>query len=130
MCDVRDVAGAHIAAMTSPKAPGNRFVSVTDTMWVPEMARILNEEFRPLGYKVPTWVAPKFGLRVMALFDGSVKMLLPAIGHEIKFDNTKIKQDLQYKPTELKTSIIDMAYSLIDAGFVKMTAKYQGMKGQ
>ena len=25
MCDVRDVAGAHIAAMTSPKAPGENW---------------------------------------------------------------------------------------------------------
>lgn len=47
--------------------------------------------FSPLsGYKVPTKVAPKFGLRVLALFDGSVKMLLPSIGLEIKFDNSKV----------------------------------------
>ena len=43
------------------------------------------------GYNVPTHVAPKFGLKVLALFDGSVKMILPAIGLEAKFDNTKVK---------------------------------------
>ena len=35
------------------------------------------------------------------------------------------KKDLEYNPTDLKTSITDMAYSLIDAGFVKKTRKYQ-----
>ena len=40
----------------------------------------------------------------------------------------KVKEDLDYKPTELKSTIIDMAYSLIDAGFVKKTAAYQKAK--
>ena len=35
------------------------------------------------------------------------------------------KKDLEYNPTDLKTSITDMAYSLIDAGFVKKTRIYQ-----
>jgi len=128
MCDVRDVAGAHIKAMTSPKAPGNRYITVTESMWAPEMAKILEEEFKPLGYNVPTRIAPKFGLRVLALFDGSVKMILPAVGKEIKTDNSKVKEDLDYQPTELRRSIIDMAYSLIDAGFVKKTTRYQKAK--
>ena len=42
------------------------------------------------GYNVPTRIAPKFGLRVLALFDGSVKMILPAVGKEIKADNSKV----------------------------------------
>ena len=44
------------------------------------------------------------------------------------FLQLKVKEDLDYKPTELKSTIIDMAYSLIDAGFVKKTAAYQKAK--
>ena len=40
----------------------------------------------------------------------------------------KVKDDLGYKPTELKTTIIDMGYSLIDAGFIRKTAKYKRAK--
>jgi len=40
----------------------------------------------------------------------------------------KVKEDLDYKPTDLKVTIIDMAYSLIDAGFIKKTARYQTAK--
>ena len=43
-----------------------------------------------LGYNVPTRVAPKFVLRCLALFDGSIKMILPQIGQEAHFDNSKV----------------------------------------
>ena len=29
--------------------PGNRYISIADCMWIDEMAKILDEEFRPLG---------------------------------------------------------------------------------
>lgn len=47
------------------------------------------------GYNVPTRIAPKFGLRVLALFDGSVKMILPAVGKEVKADNSKVMPHCQ-----------------------------------
>ena len=28
---------------------GNRYITVTESMWAPEMAKILEEEFKPLG---------------------------------------------------------------------------------
>ena len=28
---------------------GNRYIAVTQSMWAPEMAKILEEEFKPLG---------------------------------------------------------------------------------
>lgn len=128
ICDVRDVASAHITALKEPNAPGNRFLLVTDCMWVTEMAKVLSEEFKPLGYNIPTCAAPKIGLKIYSWFDGTVKSILPALNQELKFNNTKARQGLQYQPTELKASIVDMAYSLIDAGFVKMTPKYKETK--
>ena len=40
----------------------------------------------------------------------------------------QVIQDLDFKPRELRNTVIDMAYSLIDAGFIKKTAKYQKLK--
>lgn len=128
ICDVRDTAKAHISALTAPNATGNRYVIVTDCMWVTDLAKVLSEEFKPLGYNVPTCAAPKIGLKIYSWFDGTVKQILPAVDQELKFDNSKAKQGLQYQPTELKTSIIDMAYNLIDLGFVKMTPRYKEVK--
>lgn len=124
-CDVRDVAEAHITAMKSPKAPGNRYITISGSLWLQDIAKILDEEFRPLGYNVPTWAFPSFGLKIVSWFDASVKAMLPFLDHELKLDNSKIKADLGYQPTDLKKSIIDMAYNLIDSGFIKKTPQYE-----
>lgn len=38
----------------------------------------------------------------------------------------QIKEDLGFDPIDLKKTIIDMAYSMIEQGFVKKTPKYLG----
>ena len=53
--DVRDVAKAHILAMTAAGAVGQRIiVAYQPSYWVTQMARDLNEEFSSQGYKIPT----------------------------------------------------------------------------
>eukprot|EP00123_Amoebidium_parasiticum_P014667 comp22587_c0_seq2/m.34599 comp22587_c0_seq2/g.34599 ORF comp22587_c0_seq2/g.34599 comp22587_c0_seq2/m.34599 type:complete len:342 (-) comp22587_c0_seq2:189-1214(-) len=49
--DVRDVAQAHIVAMTSPEAAGHRHVMTARCAFMKEEAAILDKEFGPKGYK-------------------------------------------------------------------------------
>ena len=49
--DVRDVARAHVKAMTSPEAAGNRHILATSNHWIHEVGEILATEFTPQGYK-------------------------------------------------------------------------------
>ena len=42
----------------------------------------------------------------------------------------QIQADQGFKPTDLKTTILEMAYNLIDAGFVKKTQKFEEVKGK
>jgi len=52
--DVRDVAGAHLAAMTTPEAAGKRFVCAVEFAWMVELAKILDARFRksyPTGFR-------------------------------------------------------------------------------
>lgn len=128
--DVRDVAAAHITAMTSPKAPGNRYVTISVCFWWDDMAKMLDDEFRPLGYCVPTKVAPNFILKIGSWFDPTLKMIVPVLDKEVKLDNTKIREDFGFQFRDAKTTVVDMAYSLIDSGFVKATPKYKEMKNQ
>lgn len=128
--DVRDCARAHIIAMTSPKAPGNRYLAITDCYWMDDMARLLHEEFRPLGYKVPTTVAPKVMIKIASWFDGTLKFILPFLNKDIKLDNSKIKDHFGMQFEDFKKSVIDMAYSLIERGFVKKTPQYEEAKKQ
>jgi len=63
--DVRDVAAAHVAAMTLPEAAGERFVCVGESAWMKDIAKILSDEYGAQGWKIPTrslplWAA-KFG---------------------------------------------------------------------
>lgn len=53
-----------------------------------------------------------------------------SLGVTTIFFSFKIKEQLGYKPTELKSSVIDMAYNLIEAGFIKKTPQYEEMKNQ
>ena len=42
----------------------------------------------------------------------------------------QIQADQGFKPTDLKTTILEMAYNLINAGFVKKTPKFEEVKGK
>ena len=52
ICDVRDVAAAHIKAMTVPEAAGHRHIAFTCSMWTREITEVVEKEFKPQGYNV------------------------------------------------------------------------------
>lgn len=124
--DVRDVALAHIKAMTVEEAAGKRHLIVNQNAWMKEMAQILAKEFKPQGYNVPTANCPNPILWMTSLFDKTIKMVMPNIGKVYKFDNARMKDVLGITPIELKETLIEMAYSLIETGLVKKTKKYKG----
>nr|XP_034328392.1 putative uncharacterized oxidoreductase YDR541C [Crassostrea gigas] len=127
--DVRDVAAAHIKAMTLDDAAGKRHLIVNSNVWMKEMATILSKEFKTQGYNVPTANCPGPILWLTSLFDRTIKMVMPDIGKVYKFDNTRMKDVLQITPHEIKDTLIEMAYSLIEAGLIKKTKKYKGPGG-
>ncbi|KAH3878164.1 uncharacterized protein LOC127874026 [Dreissena polymorpha] len=127
--DVRDVAAAHIKAMTSQEASGKRHLVTNDNMWMKEIAQVLSKEFKSQGYSVPTANYPNAVLNLIGMFDKSVKMIIPQVNKVIKFDNSRMKEVLGVTPRDLKETILDMAYSLIEAGIVKKSKKYRGPGG-
>lgn len=127
--DVRDVAAAHVKAMTLQEASGKRHLLVNDNLWLKEIAVILSKEFKSQGYSVPTTNCPNAMLNVIGLFDKSIKMIIPQCGKVSKFENARMKDVLGITPRDLKETIIDMAYSLIEAGLVKKSKKYKGPGG-
>jgi dihydroflavonol-4-reductase len=77
VCDVRDVATAHVNALTSPDAVSNRhiIVSTPDVSSFQSWALILDEEFRSKNYSVPTRVAPSLLIKVVGFFDKSLSLV-------------------------------------------------------
>ena len=78
--DVRDVASAHLAAMTTPEAAGKRFLCAIEFCWMSEIAKILDKRFRDEGYKIPTGELPNWVPRIMQHFNPALKPLVPGLG--------------------------------------------------
>ena len=124
--DVRDVALAHITAMTLPEAAGNRHILASHRTFH-DIALTVNDEFESQGYNVPTTRAPKFLVWILSWFDPQLTLILPGVGKtNWKLSNDRMVKVLGIEPRDTKEAAISMGYSLIELGIVKKTAKYRG----
>jgi nucleoside-diphosphate-sugar epimerase len=112
--DVRDVAAAHIAAMTTPEAAGQRFLCINQQFWLHEAAEILNKHFSTRGYKVPIRILPSWLVRIVALFLPAVKAVRDTLDREIFTDSSLIRKTLNWQPRTLEQTLVDMAESMIE----------------
>eukprot|EP00118_Oscarella_pearsei_P019614 m.209115 g.209115 ORF g.209115 m.209115 type:complete len:248 (+) comp39725_c1_seq29:1608-2351(+) len=125
LVDVRDVAAAHIAAMTSEWANGKRIIIYGESLWSQEVAEILKEEFEPQGYSIPQMQFPNFFVWIAKWFFSTLEYVYPGLGKNFLFSNQRMTEELQIKPTPIKESVIDTAYSLIEMGIVEKKKGYQ-----
>ena len=123
--DVRDVARAHVIAMTLPEAGGQRHCLVQDGLWFKEISKILEKEFRSQGYSLPMSEAPYVALWFVARFDKQARMAMPFVNAKPNYDNTRLRTVLKIDPIPMEKSAVDMAYSAIERGFIKKTPKYK-----
>jgi nucleoside-diphosphate-sugar epimerase len=121
--DVRDVAVAHRLALETPAAAGNRYIVAGAHMWMREIAAVLADEFNPKGYRVPTGGLPTWLLRVLALFDASVRPALDFVGRREEVSADKARRELGWTPRPARESILDTAYSLIELGLAPNPAR-------
>lgn len=119
--DVRDVAAAHVAAMTSPAASGQRFLCAIENHSLREIARILADHLGPNGFKIPTGNLPGGVMRVVALWDKTARLALNDLGVHQDVDSSKIRDVLAWQPRGLEEMVTSMADSMIEYGVV--TAK-------
>lgn len=116
--DVRDVADAHIAAMTIPRAAGMRFCCVAENGTMQEIAIIINKNFADKGYKAITWKMPNIMVRLAAVFDKTVRLVVNDLGRRVKISNVRIKEVLDWEPRSLEEMVVAMAESMIEHGVV------------
>ena len=125
LVDVRDVAAAHIAAMEVPEAAGNRHIIAASTLSMKEMATIISEEFSPQGYRIPSFVMPKFGVWVYKMFDPTARLIYPLIGKVNTYANERMRNVLNIQPKDTAESIIQTCYNLIEMGLVPKKPGYR-----
>jgi nucleoside-diphosphate-sugar epimerase len=116
--DVRDVASAHIAAMTTPDAAGKRFCCAIEHSWIGAVAEILDEHFGPKGWKIPTRKMPNFMVRIVAMFDPSVKTVVADLGRMRKVSNQQIRDVLNWQPHSLEEMVVSMGETMVAQGIV------------
>lgn len=94
MVDVRDVAEAHVVAMTHPKAAGERFLLTDRYMTVFEMGQAVASALPDVAKRVPRFTAPDFLVRAMSFVDRDVTAVLPDLGIRRTCANAKARQVL------------------------------------
>jgi nucleoside-diphosphate-sugar epimerase len=118
--DVRDVADLHLRAMTNPAAKGERFLAVAGAnIWMLEIAQLLKARMGEAAKRVPTRKLPDFLLRLAALRDPAVKLIVPELGIVKSSTNEKAKRLLGWNPRSNEESIIATAESLVRLGLLK-----------
>lgn len=106
--DVRDIAWLHVEAMIRPQAAGGRFLCGLEQAWMIDMARILKAN----GYNVPTRELPNFAIRIAALFDKTVRMVLSELGRQENITNARARDVLGWSPRSLEEMVLATAESL------------------
>jgi nucleoside-diphosphate-sugar epimerase len=122
--DVRDVADLHLRAMTNPAAKGERFLALAgDFLSMLDVAEILKRRMGAFSKRVPTRQLPNFLVRLAALGDPAVKLILPELGKKKNATNEKAKRMLGWSPRTAEESIVATAESLLQLGLLKDGAK-------
>jgi nucleoside-diphosphate-sugar epimerase len=122
--DVRDVADLHIRAMTHPTGKGERFLAVAgDFMSMVDIARVLKARMGTSAKRVPTRQLPNWLVRVAAMRDPAVKLILPELGKRKNATNEKARRMLGWAPRSNEETIVATAESLVRLGLLKDSPK-------
>lgn len=113
--DVRDLAVAHVDAMTTPAAAGQRLIVSGDFMWMKDIAATLKTDLGPQGDKVPTKILPDFIVNFGANFSPALATLKPLLNRSHRFSSDKARRLIGLKTRPAKETVIDCARSLLPA---------------
>jgi dihydroflavonol-4-reductase len=103
--DVRDVARAQVLAMTTPDAAGKRFILSGEELWYLDIARMLKEA----GYEVTTRKIPSWFVRIVALFDPTVRLAVPMLGKPVRYSTKRARSVLGWSTRPFKETLLDTA---------------------
>ena len=104
--NVIDVAKAHVLAIKSDSAAGQRFIVSEKALWLSDIAKILkNNGFK----KVPTIVAPNFLLGFLSFFLKDIALFKDRLGKSQITKSDNAKKLLEWKPGSVEDAIVDTA---------------------
>ena len=118
--DVRDVATAHLQAMTNDDASGERILLVADgpPQSFLSIATILRDSLREAASRVPTDEYSEQEVRQLSETVPALRETLTQLGKRPEISNAKAMSILGWTPRPVAETICDTAQSLIDRGLV------------
>lgn len=117
--DVRDVAKNHILALIHPSSAGKRILCVENSHWFEEIVRIINENYRTVGFSLPTNKIPYWSLRLSSFFDPDLKTILPYYNKEVYFDKGDMDQIILLEDyTAFTKTLLDMLDDMKHKGYL------------
>jgi nucleoside-diphosphate-sugar epimerase len=122
--DVRDVADLHLRAMTHPAAKGERFLAVAgDFMSMQGIAKVLKNRLGASAKRVPTRQLPNWLVRIAALRDPAINLILPELGKVKNATSEKARRTLGWAPRSNEEALVASAESLVRLGLLKHSPK-------
>lgn len=112
--DVRDVASAHVRALTAPDAAGQRLLLAGEGgMTLAEIATLLRAELGDDAAKVGTGRVPGFVVRLAAVFVPEFRGVVPDLGRVKQIDGAKARRMLEWQPRATRQTVLDAARSML-----------------
>ena len=114
--DVRDVAAAHVAAMTAEAARGQRFVLGAGTRSLMEMATVLKAALPEKAAKLPRFEVPDWVVRLVAFVDADIRGNVGELGVIKTADAKPIEALLGRNLIPVDEALIAAARTLVAQG--------------
>ena len=123
ICDMRDVVAAELAAMTTPCAAGQRYIIHSGSCFLPDIGRVLADEYGPKGFDVTTRAMPDWLVRLLSLFIKDLALVKNDLRKLKLYDASKAERELGIKLHTWQQAVCATADSLIQHGAVKPKRK-------
>ena len=111
--DVRDLAVAHVLAMTAPQAAGQRFIASSDFMWMADIARTLKARLGSRAGKVSARVLPDVAVKLLAGANPAMREIAVGLGRRHCYTSEKARRVLGWAPRPATETVVDCAESLL-----------------
>jgi dihydroflavonol-4-reductase len=115
--DVRDVAEMHLRALERPETAGRRYIAADRFLWFKDIAEIIAALYP--HRRITRRVAPDFVVRALALFDPSIRSILPSLGRRDEISNLRARSEMGINFVNAGDSIRDTARFLVENGLVR-----------
>jgi nucleoside-diphosphate-sugar epimerase len=117
--DVRDVAAAHVSAMTAPGAAGHRFlVAGGPSIPLKQIGAVLRDRLGDAAKRVPSRSIPDVVVRIGALFSAEFRPIVPDLGYVKKVSTDRARSVLDFQPRSPEEAIVAAGQSMVARGLV------------